>query len=45
MTTIAPLLEVPSPVGPDQPNPNPPGAPEIPDPPPSPDPAPPPEPV
>jgi hypothetical protein len=38
--TASPVLEVPGPVEPDQPMPNPPGQPEIPDPPPSPEPAP-----
>ncbi|HYN52272.1 MAG TPA: hypothetical protein VES62_15235 [Thermoleophilaceae bacterium] len=45
-TAVAPALEVPGPVSPDQPMPNPPGAPEIPPDPPSPEPSPqPPEPV
>jgi hypothetical protein len=45
-TAVAPALEVPGPVSPDQPMPNPPGAPEIPPDPPTPEPSPqPPEPV
>ena len=38
-TAIAPALEVPGPVEPDQPMPNPPGEPEIPTDPPAPEPA------
>ena len=45
MTTIAPVLEVPTPSDPTTPTRTLRGRPEIPDPPPSPDPAPPPEPV
>ena len=41
-TVTAPALEVPGPVEPDQPMPNPPGEPEIPPDPPAPEPAPPP---